>query len=175
MKRRKTIKSPIGPLTLVEEGGALVQVVFDGDPVIAGREEDSPCSGKPNGSSLPTLQGICRCFPCLCAQRGRPFRKRSGARCNKFPMVKPVPMANWRLASGSLPPPGLWEVPTTATRLPLSSRATGWWRPTEDWAAMAAALIKSSGCWRWKKNKKGFSRLWEKLFSLYAVYFIVML
>ena len=42
MRKRKTIQSPLGPLTLVEEDGALVQLAFDGYTVLESEEVDSP-------------------------------------------------------------------------------------------------------------------------------------
>ncbi|HIW15540.1 MAG TPA: methylated-DNA--[protein]-cysteine S-methyltransferase [Firmicutes bacterium] len=76
MKRRKTIKSPIGPLTLVEEGGALVQVVFDGDPVIAGREEDSPLLREAERQLAAYFAGHLQVFSLPLRTEGTPFQEK---------------------------------------------------------------------------------------------------
>lgn len=76
MKRRKTIKSPIGPLTLVEEGGALVQVVFDGDPVIAGREEDSPLLREAERQLTAYFAGHLQVFSLPLRTEGTPFQEK---------------------------------------------------------------------------------------------------
>ena len=76
MKRRKTIKSPIGPLTLVEEGGALVQVVFDGDPGIAGREEDSPLLREAERQLAAYFAGHLQVFSLPLRTKGTPFQEK---------------------------------------------------------------------------------------------------
>ena len=76
MKRRKTIKSPIGPLTLVEEGGALVQVVFAGDPVIAGRAEDSPLLREAERQLAAYFAGHLQVFSLPLRTEGTPFQEK---------------------------------------------------------------------------------------------------
>ena len=76
MRRRKTIASPLGPLTLVEEDGALIQLAFDGYTVLESEEVDSPLLREAERQLASYFAGQLQVFSLPLCTKGTPFQEK---------------------------------------------------------------------------------------------------
>lgn len=85
MRRRKTIQSPLGPLTLVEEDGALVQLAFDGYTVLESEEVDSPLLWEAERQLISYFAGQLQVFSLPLCTKGTPFQEKVWCALQKIP------------------------------------------------------------------------------------------
>lgn len=85
MRKRKTIQSPLGPLTLVEEDGALVQLSFDGYTVLESEEVDSPLLREAERQLASYFAGQLQVFSLPLCTRGTPFQEKVWCALQKIP------------------------------------------------------------------------------------------
>ena len=85
MRKRKTIQSPIGSLTLVEEDGALVQLSFDGYTVLESEEVDSPLLREAERQLASYFAGQLQVFSLPLCTRGTPFQEKVWCALQKIP------------------------------------------------------------------------------------------
>lgn len=85
MRKRKTIQSPLGPLTLVEEDGALVQLAFDGYTVLESEEVDSPLLREAERQLASYFAGQLQVFFLPLCTRGTPFQEKVWCALQKIP------------------------------------------------------------------------------------------
>ncbi len=85
MRKRKTIQSPLGPLTLVEEDGALVQLAFDGYTVLESEEVDSPLLREAERQLASYFAGQLQVFSLPLCTRGTPFQEKVWCALQKIP------------------------------------------------------------------------------------------
>lgn len=85
MRRRKTIQSPLGPLTLVEEDGALVQLAFDGYTVLESEEVDSPLLREAERQLASYFAGQLQVFSLPLCTKGTPFQEKVWCALQKIP------------------------------------------------------------------------------------------
>ena len=85
MRRRKTIQSPLGSLTLVEEDGALVQLAFDGYTVLESEEVDSPLLREAERQLASYFAGQLQVFSLPLCTRGTPFQEKVWCALQKIP------------------------------------------------------------------------------------------
>lgn len=85
MRKRKTIQSPLGPLTLVEEDGALVQLAFDGYTVLESEEEDSPLLREAERQLASYFAGQLQVFSLPLCTKGTPFQEKVWCALQKIP------------------------------------------------------------------------------------------
>lgn len=76
MRKRKTIQSPLGSLTLVEEDGALVQLSFDGYTVLESEEVDSPLLREAERQLASYFAGQLQVFSLPLCTKGTPFQEK---------------------------------------------------------------------------------------------------
>ena len=85
MRKRKTIQSPLGSLTLVEEDGALVQLSFDGYTVLESEEVDSPLLREAERQLASYFAGQLQVFSLPLCTRGTPFQEKVWCALQKIP------------------------------------------------------------------------------------------
>lgn len=85
MRKRKTIQSPLGPLTLVEEDGALVQLAFDGYTVLESEEVDSPLLREAERQLASYFAGQLQVFSLPLCTKGTPFQEKVWCALQKIP------------------------------------------------------------------------------------------
>ncbi len=85
MRKRKTIQSPLGSLTLVEEDGALVQLSFDGYTVLESEEVDSPLLREAERQVASYFAGQLQVFSLPLCTRGTPFQEKVWCALQKIP------------------------------------------------------------------------------------------
>lgn len=85
MRKRKTIQSPLGPLTLVEEDGALVQLSFDGYTVLESEEVDSPLLREAERQLASYFAGQLQVFSLPLCTKGTPFQEKVWCALQKIP------------------------------------------------------------------------------------------
>lgn len=85
MRKRKTIQSPLGPLTLVEEDGALVQLAFDGYTVLQSEEVDSPLLREAERQLASYFAGQLQVFSLPLCTKGTPFQEKVWCALQKIP------------------------------------------------------------------------------------------
>ncbi len=85
MRKRKTIQSPLGSLTLVEEDGALVQLAFDGYTVLESEEVDSPLLREAERQLASYFAGQLQVFSLPLCTRGTPFQEKVWCALQKIP------------------------------------------------------------------------------------------
>ena len=85
MRKRKTIQSPLGSPTLVEEDGALVQLSFDGYTVLESEEVDSPLLREAERQLASYFAGQLQVFSLPLCTRGTPFQEKVWCALQKIP------------------------------------------------------------------------------------------
>ena len=85
MRKRKTIQSPLGSLSLVEEDGALVQLSFDGYTVLESEEVDSPLLREAERQLASYFAGQLQVFSLPLCTRGTPFQERVWCALQRIP------------------------------------------------------------------------------------------
>lgn len=85
MRKRKTIQSPLGSLTLVEEDGALVQLSFDGYTVLESEEVDSPLLREAERQLASYFAGQLQVFSLPLCTKGTPFQEKVWCALQKIP------------------------------------------------------------------------------------------
>lgn len=85
MRKRKTIQSPLGSLTLVEEDGALVQLSFGGYTVLESEEVDSPLLREAERQLASYFAGQLQVFSLPLCTRGTPFQEKVWCALQKIP------------------------------------------------------------------------------------------
>lgn len=85
MRKRKTIQSPLGPLTLVEEDGALVQLAFDGYTVLESEEVDSPLLREAERQLSSYFAGQLQVFSLPLCTKGTPFQEKVWCALQQIP------------------------------------------------------------------------------------------
>ena len=149
-------QSPLGPLTLSGTEEAVTALSFGALP--GAGDGACPLLEEAARELDAYFQGRRRTFAVPLAPAGTPFQQRVWAELREIPFGATASYGEIAARIGNPRACRAVAWPTTATPLPSSSPATGWWGGPALWWATPGGWISSGPCWSWRVRRRGGRR-----------------